>query len=198
MFTTMLLIVFAYLLGSASSAIIVCKAMGLPDPRTQGSKNPGATNVLRMSDKKTAGLVLAGDFAKGLIAVWIAKFLGVYGFALALVGLAAILGHIFPIFFQFKGGKGVATAIGSICGLSLLLGVIFGIIWLGMAKVFKYSSLAALTAIAAMPIVALLIAPGYFLPLLAIASLLFWTHRENIERLRQGNESKIGDKTKKE
>lgn len=196
MFMTLIMIAVAYALGSICSAILICQAAKLPDPRAEGSKNPGATNVLRIAGKKYAAMVLVADMLKGLIAVLLARLVGVDGFALSLVALAAVLGHIFPLFFDFKGGKGVATALGALLGLSFLIALVVILIWLAMAKVFRYSSLAALTAIGASPVIALLLQPSYSLALFALAALLAWTHRENIERLRAGTESKIGDNKK--
>ena len=138
------LIVLAYLFGSVSTAIIVCKVMGLPDPRSQGSNNPGATNVLRIGGKKAAAITLFGDALKGVIPVFIAKFTASNDAALALVGMAAFLGHLYPIFFQFKGGKGVATAFGVLATISWPTGLCLLASWLLIAKVFKISSLAAL------------------------------------------------------
>lgn len=194
MIITLIMLLIAYALGSICSAILICQALGLPDPRSEGSKNPGATNVLRLGGKKAAAMVLVADMLKGLVAVLLARLVGLEGFALSLVALAAVIGHIFPVFFEFEGGKGVATALGALLGLSLVLAIAVILIWLAMAKIYRYSSLAALTAITASPVLALLIQPSYFFTLLALAGLLAWTHRSNIERLRAGTESKIGDK----
>lgn len=189
---TLICIVIGYLLGSVSSAIILAKAMNKPDPRQSGSGNPGATNALRTGGKKMGAMVLVVDLLKGLIAVLIARFFGVQGGALAVVGLAAVIGHIFPVFFQFKGGKGVATALGVIIGLSFWLGLVTAGIWLVVAKLTRFASLASMVAALAACVLTLLIAStSYFFPLVIIAALVVWRHKENIDRLRKGNESKI-------
>lgn len=190
------LIVLAYLLGSVSTAIITCKLMGLPDPRTDGSKNPGATNVLRIGGKKAAIITLIGDMLKGLIPVLLGKWLGVEGFALFLIGFAAFFGHLYPLYYGFKGGKGVATALGVYFGLNLWAGLLVAATWLFVAKVLKISSLAAL--------VATLLAPIYFyvfshdgrlfFGLVVMTLLIFWRHRSNIRNLLDGKESLIKTK----
>lgn len=188
---TLFMMGIAYLIGSISSAVVVCRALKLPDPRTTGSKNAGATNVARMTDKKYALLVLISDMLKGFIAVLLAKMFGIHGLGLALVALAAVAGHIYPVFFKFKGGKGVATAMGAILGLSLFLAIIVGIVWIVVAMIYQYSSLASLSALGAALLLSLLFYPGYFIPLLAMVALIGWHHQENIERLRKGKESKL-------
>ncbi|MDH5369489.1 MAG: glycerol-3-phosphate 1-O-acyltransferase PlsY, partial [Gammaproteobacteria bacterium] len=140
------IIIASYLIGSLSSAIIVCKLMGLPDPRGEGSGNPGATNVLRFGGKKPAAITLAGDMIKGLVPVLVAKYIGISIEGIALVGLAAFLGHLYPVFFQFKGGKGVATMLGVLFGFSWWIGLATAGTWLFMAKIVKISSLSALVA----------------------------------------------------
>src|SRR5438105_7763771 len=140
MFTLLLMLIIAYLLGSISSAIIICRLQGLPDPRTQGSENAGATNVLRFADKKTAAMVFAGDFFKGFIAVILARFFGLTGGSLAWVLLAVVIGHIFPVFFNFKGGKGIATAFGGLLALSWPIAIVAALVWTGIAYVYRYSS----------------------------------------------------------
>ena len=188
------LIVFAYLLGSLSTAIITCKLMGLPDPRTQGSKNPGATNVLRFGGKKAAAVTLFGDFLKGLLPVLLGLALKVDPQTLALIALAAFLGHLYPVFFGFKGGKGVATALGVILGLSWQVALAAMLTWLVMAKVFKISSLSALIAAVLTPLYCWLLTPQKeFIVLLVVVSvLLIWRHRSNIHNLISGSEGKIG------
>lgn len=183
----------AYLFGSISCAIIVSRVMGLPDPRSSGSHNPGATNVLRLGGKKAAVVTLAGDVMKGLIPVLAARALSDHAPVVALVGAGAFLGHLYPVFFGFKGGKGVATAAGVFLGLSATLSALLLLVWLAVALVFRYSSLAALTAAAVAPVLTLwlLPAPAYFAMSLAVAALLFRRHRENIRRLAAGTESKI-------
>lgn len=189
--------VFAYLLGSLSSAIIACKLAGLPDPRDQGSGNPGATNVLRYGGKKLAALVLAGDLLKGLIPVLLAVMLGLAPLTIALVGLLALAGHLFPIFFGFKGGKGVATALGVLFGFSWPVAVALLLIWLGMALVFRISSLAAIAASVSAPVVMWLAEPAaweYIGATLLISLILLWRHRSNIRNLSAGTEPRIGEK----
>jgi len=194
MFTTALFAVLGYLAGSISTAIIVCRAMGLPDPRSEGSRNPGATNVLRFGGKKAAGITLAGDFLKGLLPVLLARWAGLDETGLALTALAAFLGHLYPVFFGFEGGKGVATAFGVILGLSGLVALAALAAWLFMAFVVRISSLSALTAAALTP----LFAWGFGMrgiPLAAVlvmVGLLVWRHRSNIQKLLAGAEDKIG------
>ncbi len=185
--------VLAYCFGSISSATIVCRIMRLPDPRSSGSNNPGATNVLRIGGKKAALITLVGDVLKGLLPMLIAKMLTDNTTVIALVGMAAFLGHLYPVFFGFKGGKGVATASGVLMGLSGALTLVLLAVWLGMAALFRYSSLAALTAAALAPMVVLWLLPSlpFFLLTLLIAIFLFWRHRANIARLLSGEESKI-------
>lgn len=192
--TDIALIGFAYLLGSLSAAIITCKMMGLPDPRTIGSQNPGATNVLRTGSKKAAALTLFGDFLKGLLPVLLGLAFKVEPLGLALIGMAAFLGHLYPIFFGFRGGKGVATALGVILGLSWQVGLAALLTWLLMAKVFKISSLSALTAAALTPLYCWLLAPQveYILLFSVMSLLLIWRHRSNIQKLMSGAEGKIG------
>lgn len=190
------LVPIAYLMGSLSTAIIVSKLTGLPDPREQGSKNPGATNVLRLGGKKAAAVTLLGDAAKGLIPVLIARYLDAPADIIAAVGLGAFLGHLYPVFFGFKGGKGVATALGVLTGFSGWLGLAVLATWLLMAFLFRYSSLAALTAASLSPVYVwfLLHAPVLAGAALTMALLLISRHRGNIERLLKGEESKIGSK----
>lgn len=195
---TLSLILFSYLLGSLSAAIIVCKLMGLPDPRTEGSCNPGATNVLRIGGKKAAALTLAGDMLKGLIPAVLAQALGTGDGTLALAGIAAFLGHLYPVFFGFRGGKGVATALGVLLGTSWPAGLAALATWLFMAKVFRYSSLSALTAAVLAPLYMWLARPAPELVATAVAmsALLLWRHRDNIRRLISGQEDRIGEKKK--
>ncbi|HAU69200.1 MAG TPA: acyl-phosphate glycerol 3-phosphate acyltransferase [Gammaproteobacteria bacterium] len=197
--TPYLLVLFAYALGSVSSAVITAKLMRLPDPRTSGSGNPGATNVLRTGGKLAAIITLTGDVLKGLIPVLVALHFHVsYGWV-AVVSIAAFMGHLYPVFFGFKGGKGVATAIGVFAGLSLpLLGVFIGV-WLLTAIITRYSSLAALiaTAVTGLASFAIFKDPAQHQLIggvLWIVAFLFQRHRENLERLKAGTESKIGSK----
>jgi glycerol-3-phosphate acyltransferase PlsY len=194
----LLLIAFAYLLGSVSSAIIVCKAMGLPDPRTQGSNNPGATNVLRIGGKKAAAVTLLGDSLKGLIPMLAAHLLQAPPSLLAVTGMAAFLGHLYPVFFAFKGGKGVATALGVQFGLHWMIGGAVALIWLFVAKVMNISSLAALVAMALAPLVVWLVVAWLDWPAqelvamqVVMSLILFWRHRSNIRKLLSGSEKKI-------
>ena len=160
--------IIAYLLGSISSAVIVSKLLGLPDPRTHGSGNPGATNVMRIGGKNAALLTLLGDVLKGVIAVVLARAVGVQGFLLGLVALIVFLGHIYPVFFQFKGGKGVATCFGALMGLSLPVALVAGITWLLVLVFSRYSSLAALVTAVVSPrfIWFYLLTITYFVPVL--------------------------------
>ena len=189
------LIVAAYLIGSISAAIVVCKVMGLPDPRSQGSGNPGATNVLRVGGKKAAAITLFGDMLKGFLPVLVAKLLAVSDPALAMVGFAAFVGHLFPVFFGFKGGKGVATMLGVLFGWHWAVGLATALTWLIMAKVFKISSLSALIATLLAPLYIYLIM-GKILPIIISAAvmtlILFIRHRSNIRNLLTGKEGKIG------
>ncbi|OGT30694.1 MAG: hypothetical protein A3E87_06970 [Gammaproteobacteria bacterium RIFCSPHIGHO2_12_FULL_35_23] len=184
-------LVIAYLLGSINCAIIVCKLANLPDPRTQGSNNPGASNILRTAGKTYALLTFLGDGLKGFIAVFIGLILGVHGMMLSIVGLVAVLGHMYPLFFRFQGGKGVATALGSYFALSFPLGIISLVIWFALAAIFRYASLASLVTCIITPIICLFFQPAYFVGLVLMALIIIWRHRSNIERLRSGNEAKI-------
>ena len=192
--TEITVIVCAYLIGSISSAIIVCKLMRLPDPRAHGSGNPGATNVLRVGGKKAAAITLFSDMLKGLLPVVVAKLLQVSDLALALTGFAAFVGHLLPLFFGFKGGKGVATMLGVMFGFHWAVGLATALSWLIMAKVFKISSLSALVASVLAPFYVLLIM-GSNKPLIIATALmtliLFWRHRSNIQNLLSGKEGKI-------
>jgi glycerol-3-phosphate acyltransferase PlsY len=196
MLTAVLLTVAAYLLGSISSAIIVCRLMGLPDPRTLGSNNPGATNVLRIGGKKAAAITLFGDSLKGLIPMLAGHGLGVSSAVLAAAGLAAFLGHLFPVFFQFRGGKGVATALGVQLGLYWPIGLCVAAIWLFVAKVLRISSLSALISMALAPAIVWFFWPERVLigMQLVITGLLFWRHRSNIRNLIEGSEDRLTDK----
>jgi acyl phosphate:glycerol-3-phosphate acyltransferase len=185
-----LLIPAAYLLGSVSCAIIVCRLMGLPDPRGQGSGNPGATNVMRIGGKKAAAITLFGDMLKGFLPVYLANSLGASILLLALIGLAAFLGHLYPAFFGFKGGKGVATSLGVLLGFSWLLG--FAVIgtWLFVFRLRKISSLSALVASVLSPVYAWFIlgSSEFVLAALAMTFFLLYRHKSNIQRLLAGEE----------
>jgi glycerol-3-phosphate acyltransferase PlsY len=206
-FYPLLATVAAYLIGSLSFAVIVSRTMGLNDPRTYGSKNPGATNVLRSGSKAAAIVTLLLDAFKGWLPVMLVKWFGApYGLGdgtIAMVGLAAFVGHLFPVFFRFVGGKGVATALGVLLATSWILGLATGVTWLVVAYAFRYSSLASL--------VAAVFAPVYYvfgdglvwamdksivLSTALMSLLLIWRHTENISRLVKGTESKLGSKKK--
>jgi glycerol-3-phosphate acyltransferase PlsY len=184
----------AYLLGSISSAVVVCRLMGLPDPRTQGSNNPGATNVLRIGGKRAAAITLLGDSLKGLIPMLAGHLLEVGPAVLAATGLAAFLGHLFPVFFGFRGGKGVATALGVQIGLWWPIGLSVATVWLFVAKVLKISSLSALVSMALAPVIVWLFWPEPVLlgMQLVVSGLLFWRHRSNIRNLISGTEEQLG------
>ncbi|TKC82904.1 glycerol-3-phosphate 1-O-acyltransferase PlsY [Trinickia terrae] len=192
--------VAAYLIGSVSFAVIVSAAMGLADPRSYGSKNPGATNVLRSGNKKAAILTLIGDAFKGWLAVWLVDRLGPhYGLddvAVACAALAVFLGHLYPVFFKFKGGKGVATAAGVLLAIHPVLGLATALTWLIIAFFFRYSSLAALCAAVFAPLfdVFLFGANHIAWAVFAMSALLIWRHRANISKLITGKESRIGEK----
>ncbi len=189
------MIIAAYLIGSISSAILVCKFLGLPDPRTTGSKNPGATNVLRMSNKLTAATVLFLDILKGTIPVWGAYFLKVEPMYLGVVGVAACLGHMYPIFFDFKGGKAVATALGTLLPIGFTLGGLLILTWVLVVKFSKYSSLAAIVTVSIAPVFVFFLKPLYVYPTLMLSTLIIFRHRENIKRLLNGTENKVTHKT---
>ena len=185
------LLLFAYLVGSLSSAILLSKLMGFTDPRTDGSNNPGATNVLRIAGKKAAFFTLVGDCLKGLIPVLLAHWLVDDGFVVALTGFSAFLGHCFPLYFGFKGGKGVATAIAVSVGFDWMVGLIIIAIWLLFARVFKISSLAAIIAFTTLPVLiywqeASAMTTGVFT---MMSIILIWRHKSNIQRLLQGDET---------
>jgi len=197
---TLIFTILAYLIGSISFAVVMSRVFGLSDPRTYGSKNPGATNVLRSGNKKAAIATLIGDGFKGWLAVWLAIKVGPqYGIddtGVALVAIAVFLGHLWPIFFRFVGGKGVATALGVLLGLNVWLGVATLVTWLVVAYAFRYSSLAAL--------IASIFAPFYYgllfgvddilFAVIAMSALLLWRHSKNIGNLIAGKESRIGSK----
>ena len=187
-----------YLIGSISAAILVCKVAGLPDPRTQGSGNPGATNVLRVGGKIPAAITLLGDAAKGLLPVLAASALDVPPLWVGLTAIATVLGHLFPVFFQFRGGKGVATAYGAIFGLSWLSGLLIITSWLAISLAFRFSSLAALTSMVLLPLYLWITTRSVELVVCGVvmAAMIFWRHRANITRLLNGTEPKIGDKKK--
>ncbi|HEF5786014.1 glycerol-3-phosphate acyltransferase [Burkholderia multivorans] len=190
----------AYLIGSVSFAVIVSAAMGLADPRSYGSKNPGATNVLRSGNKKAAILTLIGDAFKGWIAVWLARRYGLPDVAIAWVAIAVFIGHLYPVFFRFQGGKGVATAAGVLLAVHPVLGLATALTWLIIAFFFRYSSLAALVAAVFAPLFDVFLFGTNHNPIawavFAMSVLLVWRHRGNIAKLLAGEESRIGDKKK--
>lgn len=199
-----IVVVVSYLIGSVSFAVIVSHLMGLSDPRTYGSGNPGATNVLRSGNKKAAVLTLIGDAFKGWFAVWLVRTVAPHFGAdaatletdIALAGLAVFIGHLFPIFFRFKGGKGVATAAGVLLAFNPLLGLATLATWLVVAFVFRYSSLAALVASLVAPFFnVMMFGANRITPAIAAMSvMLIWRHRKNIGNLFAGKESKLGAK----
>ncbi|HEX5539139.1 MAG TPA: glycerol-3-phosphate 1-O-acyltransferase PlsY [Methylophilaceae bacterium] len=195
-FAPLLYIVAAYLLGSISFGILFSRAFGLPDPRTVGSGNPGATNVLRSGKKAAAILTLLGDAAKGWLAVWLAVHYGLAVWLVCVIALAVFLGHLYPIYYGFKGGKGVATALGVLLAVSPWLGLCVLLTWLLAFAVWRYSSLAALIAAGLSPIYAwfLLEYRGYVVMALMLALFMFWRHRNNIRKLLNGTEDGFGKK----
>lgn len=190
---SLLFIVLAYLMGSLSSAIIICKSFGLPDPRSEGSGNPGATNVMRIGGKKLAALTLVGDLMKGLIPVLITTWLGLDNTTIALVAVAAFLGHLFPLFFGFKGGKGVATAFGAILGLNLYVALCAFAVWLTIFIITRISSLSALLAALSAPLFLYLFQSPQEITFAVIFMDLFliYRHKANIQRLLKGEEKRF-------
>jgi len=186
----------AYLIGSVSAAIIVCRLMKLPDPRSAGSGNPGATNVLRVGGKTAAAITLAGDALKGFIPVFVASILGVTPLILGLTALAAVLGHLFPVFFQFKGGKGVATSFGAIFGIAWLAGLLTLTTWLAVSLIFRMSSVAALVSLLLMPLYIWITTKS--IPLVicgaVLTVLVYIRHKTNIVRIMKGEEPRITGK----
>ena len=195
-FQIVLVVVLGYLLGSLPFAVIVSRAFDLPDPRTVGSKNPGATNVLRSGNKLAALLTLAGDALKGWVAMLAARAFGVDELGAVLAGITAFLGHVFPLFLGFKGGKGVATALGVLAGIDGRLAAFCGGLWLATALAFRYSSLAALVAATGAPLIGwwLGLPFGVVTALALMSALLIFRHRSNIANLLAGTEGKLGAK----
>ncbi|MFV9669899.1 glycerol-3-phosphate 1-O-acyltransferase PlsY [uncultured Pantoea sp.] len=191
------MIIFAYLCGSISSAILICKLAGLPDPRTQGSGNPGATNVLRLGGKGAAASVLVFDVLKGMVPVWLAYLLHVTPFYLGLTAIAACLGHIYPVFFHFRGGKGVATAFGAIAPIGWdLTGLVTGT-WLLTVLLSGYSSLGAIVSALIAPFYVWWFKPQFTFPVSMLSCLILLRHHDNIQRLWRGQEGKIWKRKKK-
>ena len=193
MFIHIGLVIFAYLAGSLASAVIVCKALGLGDPREQGSGNPGASNMMRLHGRIPALLTLCGDVLKGLLPVLILRVAQADDVFIAAAGLAAFAGHLYPLFFGLRGGKGVATLIGALFGFNWLTGAAFVITWLLVALLFRYSSLAAITAALLAPLWCWLSLPvlPYVITVTLMSSMLLWRHRPNIKRLLDGSEERI-------
>lgn len=188
------MIISAYLLGSISSAVLICRVLRLPDPRKVGSHNPGATNVLRIGGKKAAISVLLCDMLKGTIPVWGGYFLQIDPILLGLVAIAACLGHMYPLFFHFKGGKGVATALGAIAPIGLDLTAMVIATWIVVAFIFRYSSFAALVTVLLAPMYTWMVKPQYTLPVAMLCCLIVFRHHQNIRRLYDGTEPKLGEK----
>ncbi len=189
-----LLPLLAYLLGSVSSAVVIARIMGLPDPRETGSKNPGATNILRYGGKTAAVLTLAGDILKGVAAVMMARALTADSMVVTLTGFAAFLGHLFPVYFGFRGGKGVATALGVWLAINPWVGLALIATWVLVALLFRYSSLSALMASLAAPLYVAWLSPGtpYLITIIVMSAILIIRHRDNIRNLIAGTEGRIG------
>lgn len=183
-----LMIVTAYLIGSISSAVLICRAFRLDDPRLRGSGNPGATNVYRLGGPVPAGLTLFADVLKGMLPVWAAYYLAIPPIALGLVAVAACLGHIYPLYFKFQGGKAVATALGAMFPVASEMAILLIVTWLLVFWVSRVSSLAALITVALSPVYAWFIKPQYTIPAIMLAALIIWRHRANIVRLWKGTE----------
>lgn len=191
------MIIFAYLCGSISSAILVCKLAGLPDPRLNGSGNPGATNVLRMGGKAAAVTVLVFDVLKGMLPVWLAWSLGVTPVYLGLTAIAACLGHIYPLFFHFRGGKGVATALGAIAPIGWDLTGLMAGTWILTVLLSGYSSLGAIVSALIAPFYVWWFKPQFTFPVSMLSCLILLRHHDNIQRLWRGKEGKIWKKKTK-
>ncbi|ADJ27029.1 glycerol-3-phosphate 1-O-acyltransferase PlsY [Nitrosococcus watsonii] len=192
MLTVLVLVIVGYFVGSLSSAIIVARLAGLGDPRTQGSGNPGATNILRLGSKRLAGIVLFGDALKGFLPVWLAQEVGASAWIVASVGLAAFWGHLYPVFFGFRGGKGVATGLGVLLGFSWPLALAVLGIWLSVFWCWRISSLSALCAAMLAPFLAWWLVPDFAIQfaVVLLATFLFWRHQDNIRRLLSGQEDR--------
>ena len=193
---TLLMIAVAYLFGSLSSAVVISQLFGLPDPRTAGSKNPGATHVYRLGGRVPALLVLVMDILKGTIPVYGSYFLGIEPIMLGVIAIFACLGHIFPLYFGFKGGKAVATAFGAMLPIGLDLAGLLILSWVVVVFLTGYSSLGALIAVSLAPLFTFLIKPLYTVPVAMLSLLIILRHKDNIARLLAGNESKVWDKGK--
>lgn len=187
-------IIAAYLLGSLSSSIIVCRILNLPDPRTTGSQNAGATNVSRIASKKITLIVLLGDILKGLVAIYAVRYLEFNILWINLTAIAVVVGHIFPIFFNFKGGKGIATFFGVLIALSPLLSLIALLCWIITAKIFKYSSLASIVSVVIVNLISYYFYTNFLLGFTLLSLILIGKHYQNILRLLNNTENKIGNK----
>lgn len=190
----LLIIIAAYLLGSVSSAVLICRLFRLPDPRDSGSGNPGATNVLRIGGRGAAALVLVCDILKGMLPVWISYFLGINPFLLGIIGISACLGHIYPLFFHFRGGKGVATALGALAPIGWDLSGMLIASWLVVAVLCGYSSLASMITALIAPMFTWWVKPQYTMPVAMLSCLIILRHHENVRRLLDGKEYKIWHK----
>ncbi|WP_110456059.1 glycerol-3-phosphate 1-O-acyltransferase PlsY [Shewanella algidipiscicola] len=193
---TLAMILIAYLAGSISSAVLVCRLRGLPDPRNEGSGNPGATNVLRIGGASAAATVLLFDMLKGAIPTYIAFRLGVDAVPLGIIAISACLGHIFPIFFKFKGGKGVATAFGAMAPIGADLSLALMVTWIILVIICRYSSLAAIMTAFLAPLYTWYFDDRFTIPVAMLSMLIVIRHRENIARLLKGEESKVSRKKK--
>ncbi|OOF69720.1 glycerol-3-phosphate 1-O-acyltransferase PlsY [Rodentibacter caecimuris] len=194
---TLFYMLFAYFLGSVSSAILICRMLHLPDPREVGSHNPGATNVLRIGGRWAALAVLLFDILKGMLPVWAGYYIGLTQFELGMVALSACLGHIFPVFFRFKGGKGVATAFGAIAPISWGVATSMSGTWLVVFLISGYSSLSAVIAALTIPFYVWWFKPEFTFPVALVCCLLIYRHHDNIQRLWRGQEDKVWKKFKK-
>ena len=197
MINQLLIVLFAYLVGSISSGIIISRIFSLPDPRTMGSKNPGATNVMRTGNKKAAALTLLGDLLKAIFVLFIANYLGFEGFIIICVSLAVLIGHIFPVFYKFRGGKGVATAVGILFALNFKLALVVICIWILVFLIWRYSSLAAIFASISAPLIGFFILKDTSLncvTYIIVTMIILITHQKNIKNLLSGKELKFEKK----
>ena len=185
---TLLMIIIAYLFGSISSAVLICRVLGLPDPRQSGSQNPGATNVYRIGGRWPAILTLVFDVLKGMLPVWSSYYLGIEPFFLGIIAVAACLGHIFPLYFHFRGGKAVATALGAMFPVAWQMALLLIATWVIVFRISRVSSLAALITVSLAPFYAYWIKPKYTVPVIMISLLILWRHQANILRLAKGQE----------
>ncbi|MGL5410867.1 MAG: glycerol-3-phosphate 1-O-acyltransferase PlsY [Shewanella sp.] len=191
---TLLMVVAAYLAGSVSSAVLVCRIRGLPDPRTQGSGNPGATNVLRIGGASSAAMVLFFDMLKGALPTYLAYLMGINAISLGIIAIAACLGHIYPLFFGFKGGKGVATAFGAMAPIGDDLAICLLASWVIFLLISRYSSLAAMITALLAPVYTWWLDDRFTIPVAMLSTLIIIRHRENIQRLLKGEETKVSRK----